>query len=336
MGIGMKVFLLVTALILVGTSLSQAADGTKDAAWKPQKAVTLVVPLASGSIYDSIARVFASELGKVLGQPVVVQNMPGAGNALAIGHVYKVKPDGYTLLYAGANSLITNQFVYNASFDFRKFEYLAQVYDNTKTISVVLVSGTKSGLNSWDDVMKLSRPVRFGTSGKGSPPFVTSLAIANAFGIKNPVYILGYTGTADILGAAARNECDVTPLTWSSTVPFVKSGDVQPIMGLSNLDRVPGYPKVPISGELGRPELVAQTGATHWITAPLGTPAEVVKVLREASYAVASGKVMKEYHDKSISGGTCWVPLRGEEGLKAVEDMYKKYESFLPVLAANK
>ncbi len=163
----------------------------------------MVVPTASGMIYDSIARVFASEMGKIVGQPIVVQNVVGAGMALGSQQVYQAKPDGYTIHYAGSLALIVNQYVYNAKYDWRKFEYLAQIYDNTKSIAVVAVTGTKGGLSSWNDVLKLTRPVRFGITGKGSPVWVSALSLAYGFGLKDGVYVTGYKGGAEMLAGVA-------------------------------------------------------------------------------------------------------------------------------------
>jgi tripartite-type tricarboxylate transporter receptor subunit TctC len=184
--------------------------------------------------------------------------------------------------------------------------------------------------------MKLGRPVRFGASGKGSPVWVSALSLAHGFGLKDAVYVTGYQAGTDMLAAVARGECDVITPTLSTTLPFVKSGDVRWLLGISNEDRIPGYPEVPITGELGHPEVVLRSGAQHWIVAPPGTPKDILDMLSKAAYAVASGKAMEEYQKKAIMDGTCWAPLPGQESHKTLESMYKALESFFPVLIANK
>jgi tripartite-type tricarboxylate transporter receptor subunit TctC len=331
-----KIFLFVAAFVLGLASTGICAEGAKGEAWKAKKAITLVIPTATGMIYDSIGRVFASDMGKIVGQPIIVQNVVGAGMALGSQQVYQVKPDGYTIHYAGSLALIVNQYVYNAKYDWRKFEYLAQIYDNTKSIAVVAVTGTKSGLNTWNDVLKLNRPVRFGITGKGSPVWVSALSLAYGFGLKDAVYVTGYKGGAEMLAGVARGECDVITPTWTESVPWAKNGDVRPLLGISNKHRVPGYPEVPITGDLGHPEVEVIGGAQHMIMAPPGTPREILKVLSEAAYAAASGKAMEEYQKKAVLDGTLWAPLPGEETVKTMEKKYKALEPFFPVMMSNK
>ena len=244
------------------------------AEWKPKKAIHMVIPTGPGGTYDSIGRVLASEMAKIVGQPVVVENVPGAGQALSAVQVYNAKPDGYTILYNNTMSMIINQYVYGAKYDFRKFDYLGQVYDTTKSPTTTVASGTKSGLNSWNDVLKLGRPVRFGTVGKGSIPHITGVALAYAFGLKNPTYILGYTGGADAFGGVARGEADLVCFPWNLVDPYIKSGDLQFLMVFSKKERLANYPNIPTAGELGHPELVDQTGTQHILMTPPGTPKE--------------------------------------------------------------
>ena len=296
---------------------------TTAAPWKPQKAVHLIVPVAPGGIYDSQARVLASEMSKILGQPVVVENVPGAGHALGTAQVFKAKPDGHTILFANSATTIVNQILFGAKYDFQKFEYLGQLRDSTKGVSEVFICGTKGGLTSWNDVLKLTRPVRIGAVGKGSMFHVMGMATALAFGLKDPVFVTGYTGAPEISGGAARGEFDIAAYQLSNAIPYVKSGDLRVVLVVSKKDKIEGYPDVPTVGELGHPEIVDQTGSQHILMAPPNMPPEILKVLSEAVYDAASGNTMKEFQIKSVDGGVCWAPLRGEEVKKKMDDVYK-------------
>ena len=206
------------------------ADKPKTEAWQPRKAIQLIVPTSPGGSYDGQARMLANEMSKILKQPVVVENVPGIGQALASNQVYKANPDGYTLLYTNSTSLIINQFVYGAKYDYTKFEYLGQLYDNGKVANSVYFTGAKGGINSWNDVMNLKRPVRFGTVGKGSIPHLMGVSTAHAFGLK-AVYLTGYTGS-DAYGAGARGEFDLGVFPYSTVKSYVKNGDLKVIMVL--------------------------------------------------------------------------------------------------------
>ena len=320
---------MIFAFLLVFTVTLPVADPAAAATWKPQKAVQLIVPVAPGGIYDSQARVLAGEMGKILGQPVVVQNVPGAGHALGTSQAFRAKPDGHAILFANSATTIVNQVLFGAKYDFQKFEYLGQLRDSTKGVSEVFICGTKSGLTSWNDVLKLTRPVRIGAVGKGSMFHVMGMATALAFGLKDPVFVTGYTGAPEISGGAARGEFDIAAYQLSNAIPYVKSGDSRVILVISKKDKIEGYPDVPTVGDLGHPEIVDQTGSQHILMAPPNTPAEILKVLSEAVYAAASGDTMKEFQKKSIDGGVCWAPLRGEEVKKKMESVYKAIQPVL-------
>ena len=317
----LSVWIMVAFMLIFFVGLPIA--NTTPAPWKPQKAVHLIVPVAPGGIYDSQARVLASEMSKILGQPVVVENVPGAGHALGTTQAFRAKPDGHTILFANSATTIVNQILFGAKYDFQKFEYLGQLRDSTKGVSEVFICGTKSGLTSWNDVLKLTRPVRIGAVGKGSMFHVMGMATAIAFGLKDPVFVTGYTGAPEISGGAVRGEFDIAAYQMSNAIPYIKSGDLRAILVISKKEKIEGYPDIPTVGELGHPEIVDQTGSQHILMAPPNTPPEILKVLSEAVYEAASGNTMKEFQIKAVDAGVCWVPLRGEEVRRKMEEVYK-------------
>ncbi len=319
---------LLTAMVMLCAATGLAAEKP---AWQPGKAIHMLVPTGPGGTYDSQARFLANEMSKALKQPVVVENVPGIGQALATNQVYQAKPDGYTLLYTNSTSLILNQYVYNAKYDYRRFEYLGQLWDNTKTVSSVYFTGAKNEIKTWNDVLNLKRPVRFGCVGKGSIPHLMGVATAHAFGLKNPVYVTGYTGS-DAYAAGARGEFDLGVFPWSSVEAYTKSGDLRVVLLLSKKEKIPGLEKIPTVGDLGHPEVFDQTATRHVIMAPPDTPKEIAKVLGDVVYASVSGPAMGEFQKKAIDNGRCWAPANGAEARKMVEDTYKLVQVVFPLL----
>jgi tripartite-type tricarboxylate transporter receptor subunit TctC len=316
---------LTVPLVVCGEAAAQA--------WKPTKAIHMLVPVApGGGSYDSQARMLASEMSKILKQPVVVENVPGAGQALATNQLARANPDGYTILYTNSTSLILNQYVYAGKYDYRKLEYLGQLYDNGKTVSSVYLSGKNNPINTWNDVMNMKKPVRFGTVGKGSMPHFMGVATSHAFGLKNTVYLTGYTASADICAGAARGEFDLGVFPISSVESFLKSGDIKVVLLLSKKDKIPGYEHIQTIGELGHPEVVDQTTTRHVILAPPETPKDVVKSLSDVVYAAVSGPGMGEFQKKVIDNGLSWAPATGEQARKMVEDSYTWVQQLFPLL----
>src|SRR6476661_10905166 len=118
----------------------------------PNRPIKLVVPQAPGSGADVVSRMLADSMTKQLGQPVVVDNRPGANGLIASQLVAKEAPDGYTLLQTSVSLVSFNKYLYkNQSIDaIRDFTFVAPLAD----ASFVLVASKSSGIKSWDDLVK--------------------------------------------------------------------------------------------------------------------------------------------------------------------------------------
>ena len=150
----------------------------------PTRTVTIVVPLAPGGGVDTIARVFAEKLRERLGQPVVVENRPGAGGVLGSDHVAKSPPDGYTLLMT-TNSEVIAKFLHK-SVPFDVIKDFASV-SMLATAPMVLLASANAPVKSFGEVISYAKAnpgkLSYGTPGVGSPHHLAGEMLKKAAGI---------------------------------------------------------------------------------------------------------------------------------------------------------
>ncbi len=256
----------------------------------PSRQVTIVVPYQPGGTNDIIARTIAPKLSESLGQPVVVENKPGAGGNLGASMVATARPDGHTLLMAPVSVLTINKWLYkNLAFDSDKD--LAPVV-NAASVPNMLVVNPSVPVSSVKDLIALakSRPnaLNFATMGTGTTGHLCGEMFKMAEGIQ--VTHVPYKGSApaiqDLLGGTVQIMFDNLP----TALPRVKSGQLKGL-AVTSLKRNPLAPEIPTMDEAGVPGFEA----TAWfgVVAPAGVPkavidrlnADFVKALRDPQNA---------------------------------------------------
>ena len=215
----------------------------------PTRPIKIVVPQAPGSGADVVARMLADSMGKDLGQPVIVDNRPGANGIVASALVAKEAPDGYTLLQTSVSLVSFNQYIYkNMGFDpIRDFTFIAPLAD----ASFVVVASNKSGIKTWEEFMARAKAnpdgITFGSAGAGNSTHLYAEMIARRAGVK--LRHIPYKGSGPALLAIVAGEIDVMvsptvvaagQLTGGKLVPLAQSGDV----------RSPQLPNVPLLKDL--------------------------------------------------------------------------------------
>lgn len=300
--------------------------------WMPKKPITLIVPTKPGDYYDSQARVIGAELEKALGQPVTIEYMPGAGHAVAAEYVYGASPDGYVLGYCALQPTVINKLVFNKNYDFNKFTYFPTCYNQTNDKAFLYVpvaaKDSKSGLNSWEDVINSEKPLRWASVGEGSVVHVAGVVLAKYYDF-DIVQVLGYTGGPDCVTAVARGEADLTTMTIDVLGPYFKEGDVKPVFSIGR-GRSDLYPDIPSLSD-DYPELVELLSNKHFIVGPPDMPKEVADTLEEAIWNAVNSDAMQQLHKTSISEGRQYGPTPGDETKKSVEKMSELFEPLIPL-----
>lgn len=262
----------------LATFLATALLATAAAAQSfPSKPIKLVVPFTAGSGTDIIARTVGEAMAKSMGQPVVIENKPGAGGTIGAAQVAKSEADGYTLLIHSSGHAL-NPAIY-PSLPYDTLKDLTGITPLAALPNVLVVSPTR-GWKTVADMLGAAKAkpgqLNYASAGQGSATHMNAEKFKLRAGID--AQHVPFKGTpeaiTDIIGG--RNDWFFAPL--SSALPLIKDGKLQ-ALAVSTAARSPALPEVPTTVEAG----VAGSDYTFWVgmIAPAATPPAVVKRLHE-------------------------------------------------------
>ncbi len=243
----------------------------------PVKPVKIVVAFAPGGGSDFIARLLAVKLGEKLGQPVIVENRPGAGGNLGAELALKAPPDGYTLFLAAA-SYTVNPNIYKLSFDsVRDMTPIAQLARGPFIVAV----NPKLPVNSLKELVDMARKqpgkLTYGSAGNGSIVHMVTEYFLDTTGID--VVHAAYKGTSPALTDTIAGHVQLVFGTVASTLPFIKSGQLK-ALAVTTPRRLAALPDVPTVMEAGYPSY--QVTNWHGLIAPKGLPRDIQLKLNKA------------------------------------------------------
>lgn len=261
----------------------------------PEKPITVIVPFPPGGASDNTARFIEPKMSRILGQPVVVENRPGANGATGAGMVKQAAADGYTLLVGSIgvfsiNSALFPDLAYSPQKDFDLLSVVIR-YPNVLVTRPDFPANTVAELI--DHLKKNPKKVSFPSSGNGSSDHLTAELFwqkTGTSGIHVP-YKGGGPAHADIMGGHA----DVSFQNLGSVSSYVKAGKMK-ILGVTAEARHPVFPDVPTMTEAGVKDLVVYSWQAA--AAPKGLPADVKAKLADAIIAAAKDpEVAKRFTD---------------------------------------
>jgi tripartite-type tricarboxylate transporter receptor subunit TctC len=242
----------------------------------PTKPIRIVVPYAAGGTSDILARQIGPELNKAWGQPVVVENKPGANGNVGADFVAKSVPDGYTLLLTDLGGLVISASVYpklpfNPSKDFAPVVMVSYSPHVLAVHPEVKVKDVKELV-----AMAKAYPgkLNFAISGIGGAPHLAGIEFAQRMGI-NWTYI-PYKGGADAITGVVGGQAHVLFNGMLATWPHVTGGRLK-ALAISSAQRVPSAPDTPTVAEQGLPGF--ETGSYQGVVGPVGIPRETVTKL---------------------------------------------------------
>ena len=271
-----KPFAILALLLHAAAALPAAAQAPAF----PNRPVTLIVPVAPGGILDTVARMLAADMAKHLGQPVVVDNKPGASGNIGAAHVAKSAPDGYTLLVGYSMFHVGNPSMFrNLSWDpLRDFSPVAMVAVSPHVVAVHPSVPAKT----LKELVELARAapgkLNYASPGSGSVPHVGMELFKQQTGID--ILHVPYKGAGPMMQDVVGGAVQVTIATPPSLLGFAQSGRVR-ALAVAAKSRHPLLPDVPTTGEAGYPNFELEA----WVAlfAPAGTPAAVVAQLTAAT-----------------------------------------------------
>ncbi len=270
--------LIRVVLSMAVLALTMIVSPTFAETW-PSRPIKIVVPFPPGGSTDNIGRVLGVELGKILGQPVVVENRGGANGNIGSDAVAKAAPDGYTLLLSGVGSNAINYSLYKsmpyADKDFAHITLLA-------TGPNVLVVNPAFPAKTFKEFIELAKanPGKYSnaSSGSGSSGHLAMEMVKMAAGID--VLHVPYKGGAAAITDVIGGQVQMLFINQDNALPFVQAGKLR-ALAVASLERNPAYPDTPTIAESGIPGF----SAVSWfgLSAPAGTPKDIVQKLTAAS-----------------------------------------------------
>jgi tripartite-type tricarboxylate transporter receptor subunit TctC len=254
----------------------------------PSRPIKLLVGFAPGGAVDIIARAIGQQIGPALGQPVVVENKPGAGTNIALRALIESPPDGHTLMLT-ANSIAANPTLYQPPpFDMaRDFTPVALV----GRVPVVLAASAQAPIDSIAQLIATSktnpRSVNYGSPGNGSTPHLAIELFQRAAGIQ--LNHVPYRGGAPALNDTIAGHLALVAVNALEALPHARSGKLR-VLAVLSPQRSPIFPDVPTIAESG----FAGFEASVWygVVGPAGLPQPVVaRVHAEVQKALAAPEV---------------------------------------------
>jgi tripartite-type tricarboxylate transporter receptor subunit TctC len=257
----------------------------------PSRPVTMVVPFTPAGPTDALARVFAGSLQEELGQPIIIENKPGAAGNLGSSAVARATPDGYTLLFASSGPLLINASLFkdpgfNARTDFTPLAYIGELPN-------VLVVESKQGakdLKTFLESIKSRDGVSYGSSGNGSTNHLVVEKLKAEMGA-NWTHI-PYKGTAPALNDLIGGQTTFMFLDVLTAAPHIKSGRIK-ALGIAASERSTVLPEVATFSEQGVASF--DRGVAFGVLAPKGLPAPQYEVLTRAALKAIDSDKMKNY-----------------------------------------
>ena len=262
---------LVALLFIAGSACAQNY---------PAKPIRLIVPYPAGGATDFFARLVFPKLGDALGQPVVVENRPGAGTAIGASEVARSTPDGYTLLLGDAGTYAFNPTLYKKlSYDPAKDFAPVSLTGRFALILAVNPTVLKAGsLKEFVDAAKRAPgKIDYGAPGPGSPIHLAMELFKQRAGIN--MTPIPYKGGADALSDLIGGRIGALFPDIATGLPQIRAGKIR-ALAVASEKRVAALPDLPTVGESGYPGFEAW--AWQGFVAPAGTPRDVVMKLNGA------------------------------------------------------
>ena len=268
------------AVLLTAAALACATAATDQTF--PTKPIRIVVGFPAGSFTDTIARAVSDQLSKQLGQPVIVDNKPGANGAIGVGEVARSAPDGYTLLVTNSSSITINPQIYKKiSYQTKDFAPVTMLLDAPFILTANPDWAGKHQIGSAQDLIVYAKrnpdKISYGSAGPGNIAHLAFASWSNRTGVKTTH--VPYKSASQAQLAVLSGELDTQFDTWSA-LPQIAAGKLLPL-AVTAPQRMKQLPNVPTMAEAG----YADFNVTFWagLLAPAGTPPAIVNKLYEAT-----------------------------------------------------
>ena len=288
----------------------------------PSKPIKVVVGYAAGGAVDIVARTVGQSLSHSMGQPVVVENKPGAGTNIAVKSVIAADPDGYTLMMA-ANALAANMSLYKpAPFDAERDLVPVSMIGR---VPVVIATGAQSGIGSLAKLLEMGKnkatPLSFASPGNGSTPHMAVELFARAAGIS--LQHVPYRGGSPAITDTIGGQVPLVAVNALEVLPHARSGKLK-VLAVLSANRTSNFPDVPTIAESGFPGFEASVW--YGLVAPAATPKPIVQKLHAEVQKALQGQEVRE---RMTSVGGEVVPASAEQFGALIRSERLRYEKLV-------
>jgi tripartite-type tricarboxylate transporter receptor subunit TctC len=256
----------------------------------PSKPIKFIVGYAAGGAVDVVARTIGQSISGPLGQPVVIENKPGAGTNIAVKATITAEPDGYTLMMA-ANALAANMSLYQpAPFDAERDLVAVSLIGR---VPVVIAANPNAPFNNAKQLIDTAKgkpnSIAYGSPGNGSTPHMAIELFARAAGIdlQHIPYRGGSPAITDVIGG----QLPLVAVNALEVLPHAKSGKLK-VLAVLSTNRSSIFPDVPTIAETGFPGFEASVW--YGLVAPAATPKPIVQKLHEEVQKALQSKEVRE------------------------------------------
>jgi len=292
-----RCLLALPLLFALGAFSAQAADP-----W-PTKPIKVVIPFSAGGVQDALARSISDEMGKALGQPVIVENRVGAGGTIATAFVAKAPADGYTMILAAASHTINGSLYSKLSYDPIKDFTGAAYLGNSGYVLVANADVPAKNIAEFIAYAKANPgKLNYATAGVGSASHLSMAYFVGMAGLDMVNVPTKGTGDAMVEVLAGRSQALIGANV--SILPFLKDNRVR-LLGVTSEKPTPFVPGVPpIASVLKGYSFDTWFG----LLAPAATPKDVVaKINTEVSKLIMRPEIIERLHKQGIEEGTMSV-----------------------------
>ncbi|HEV8095547.1 MAG TPA: tripartite tricarboxylate transporter substrate binding protein [Burkholderiales bacterium] len=276
--------------LIAAAVLSAAAGALQAQSSFPSRPIKLVVGFAPAGAADFVARTLGEPLSRALGQPIVIDNRPGAGSSIAAEYVARSAPDGYTLLIASPSSILVNPLLMKLGYDAKR-----DLVPVTKVTSspLVVAANPAVGATTLKELIEVAKrqpgKLNFASSGNGAAPHLAAVLFMKLAGVE--MVHVPYKGGGPAVQSVLAGETQLSFATPPSVLPLVQAGRLR-ALAVTSRNRTPLVPGVPGMEEAGLPDY--EISFWYGFFLPAGTAREIVqKLYQETSKVLALPEVGK-------------------------------------------
>jgi tripartite-type tricarboxylate transporter receptor subunit TctC len=315
----------IAAVALLAAALSGSHAAV--AQTYPARPITMIVPFPPGGATDAIARILNDRLRAALGQPVIIENVGGAGGSIGVGRVVRAAPDGYTINLGQLGSHVMNGAALTLNYDLLKdLEPVSMIAANPQ----VIAARSRMPVNDLKELIAWLKAnpdkASVATVGAGSPSHVSAVYFANATGTK--LNLVPYRGGGPAMQDLVANQVDLMIIQVAEAVAQAQAGRLK-AFAVTAKERLPGAPDIPTVDEAGMPGMYISFWHGLWM--PRGVPKDILAKVHAAVVETLADPAVQ----KRLAAMHQAIPPREQqtpEGLAAYQKA--EIEKWWPIIKA--